>query len=200
MKKLIALLLVLVMLLSLMPMTAMAAASLEPENTGKPSTKEEADTPAKEDNSKNTDGKARYQIHRRNDTITGYGCDNKYHWWQCSCGCKIGMEPHVDPLDTDDDTCICGYQFSDNADLVTLWVQGCHEIKFFNKNKTEYKLKAHTYRDFQEIQVSTQTFDSGATVELPEDLTLKKGENKFEVKVIAENQKVTKTYTLIITK
>ena len=64
----------------------------------------------------------------------------------------------------------------------------------------QYKLNAYTYKDVKEIQISTRTFDSEATVELPEDLTLKAGENKFEVKVTAENQKVTKIYTLIITK
>ena len=44
----------------------------------------------------------------------------------------------------------------------------------------------------KEIKIVTSTYDSQATVELPEDLTLKEGENKFEVKVTAENQKNTK--------
>ena len=130
----------------------------------------------------------------------GYGSNPTYHWLQCACGCKINVEPHVDPLDAEDDYCICGYHFSDNADLVTLWIDGCPPIKGFNKNKTEYKLDAYTYKDVKEIKVSTRTFDSEATVELPEDLTLKEGENKFDIKVIAENQKVTKVYTVIINK
>jgi len=133
-------------------------------------------------------------------SFNGYGSDTKYHWLQCACGCKISMEPHVDPLKAENDTCICGYQFSDNADLVTLWIDGCPPIKGFNKDKTEYKLNAYTYKDVKEIKVSTCTFDSEATVELPEDLTLKEGENKFEIKVTSENQKVTKIYTVIITK
>ena len=54
--------------------------------------------------------------------------------------------------------------------------------------------------DVKEIKVSTRTFDSEATVELPEDLTLKEGENKFDIKVTSENQKVTKVYTVIINK
>ena len=199
MKKLIAFFLALVMLLSLVPMTAMAAASLTPESGNNTATKEETDTDTST-KTEETGKKEGYRIHSRKDSIVGYGSNTKYHWRQCSCGCKIGMEPHVDPSEATNDTCVCGYHFGDNADLVTLWVQGCHEIKFFNKNKTEYKLKAHTYTDITEIKISTQTFDSEATVELPEDLTLKKGENKFEVKVIAENQKTTKTYTLIITK
>ena len=132
--------------------------------------------------------------------FNGYGSNTKYHWLQCACGCKISMEPHVDPKDAPNDYCICGYHFSDNADLVTLWVNGCPPIDNFNKNKTEYKLNAYTYKDVKKIKISTRSFDSEATVELPEDLTLKEGENKFDVKVTSENQKVTKTYTLIITK
>lgn len=132
--------------------------------------------------------------------FNGYGSNTKYHWLQCACGCRISIELHVDPKDTSDDTCICGYHFSDNADLVTLWVNGCPPIKSFDKTKTEYKLNAYTYKDVKEIKISTRTYDSEATVELPEDLTLKDGENKFDVKVTAENQKVTKVYTLIINK
>ena len=135
-----------------------------------------------------------------NHEYNGYGSNPTYHWLECPCGCRINVEPHVDPLETEDDYCFCGYHFSDNADLVTLWIDGCPPIKGFNKNKTEYKLDAYTYKDVKEIKVSTRTFDSEATVELPEDLTLKEGENKFEIKVIAENQKVTKIYTVIVNK
>jgi restriction endonuclease len=70
----------------------------------------------------------------------------------------------------------------------------------YNTQSIGYDLKAYTYKDVKQIKVSTRTFDSQATVELPEDLTLKEGENKFEIKVTSENQKVTKVYTLIITK
>lgn len=148
---------------------------------------------------KDDDGVA-YLPHGVEDKIIGYGSDTKYHWKQCSCGCKIGMERHVDPKDATNDYCICGYHFSSNADLVTLWVKGCPGIKYFDKNKTEYELDAYTYKDIKEIKISTRTHDSEATVELPEDLTLKEGQNKFEVKVTSENQKVTKVYTLIINK
>ena len=129
-----------------------------------------------------------------------YGWNAKYHWMECVCGCKINMERHVDPKNAPTDFCTCGYHFSDNADLVTLWIKGCAPIKGFDKNKTEYKLNAYTYKDVTEIEVSTRTFDSQATVELPEDLSLKDGENKFDIKVTAENQKVTKVYTVIINK
>ena len=130
----------------------------------------------------------------------GWNFNTKYHWKECACGARFGEELHVDPLSTDDNYCICGYHFSDNADLVTLWINGCPGIKNFDKNTTEYKLNAYTYKDVKQIKISTRTNDSEATVELPDDLTLKEGENKFEIKVTSESQKVTKTYTVIITK
>ena len=138
--------------------------------------------------------------HDLNDNHYSWQTNAKYHWLGCPCGCKINMEPHVDPKDAIGDYCTCGYRFGDNADLVTLWIGGCPGIKNFNKDTTEYTLNAYTYKDVKEIQISTRTFDECATVELPEDLTLKVGENKFEIKVIAENQKVTKVYTVIINK
>ena len=93
--------------------------------------------------------------------------NTKYHWKQCVCGCRLSEERHVKPQDAVNDTCICGYHFSDNADLVTLWIKGCPEIKDFDKDTTEYKLNAYTYKDVKEIKISTRTYDSEATVELP---------------------------------
>lgn len=138
--------------------------------------------------------------HDPNDHTFGWASNTKYHWLACACGHKINIEPHIDPKDAENDYCTCGYHFSSNTDLVTLWVKGCPPIKDFNKDTTEYELKAYTYKDVKEIKFATRTFDSEATVEYPEDLTLKEGENKFEVKVTAENQKVTKTYTVTIIK
>lgn len=126
--------------------------------------------------------------------------NNKYHWLGCPCGCQISMEPHVDPKDAENDYCTCGFHFSSNADLVTLWVNGCPGIKNFSKDTTEYTLKAYTYKDVKSVKISTRTADSQARVELPENLTLQEGENVIPVKVIAGNQKNTKTYTLTIIK
>ena len=140
-------------------------------------------------------------IHDPNDhSYNGYGFDTKYHWLECACGCKISMELHVDPKSTTDDVCTCGYQFSDNADLSVLWIDGAFPINNFNKDVTEYEVKAHTYKEFKEAKISTFTYDSEATVEYPKDLTLKAGKNVFEIKVTAENQKVTKTYTVTVVK
>lgn len=210
MKKFITLLLALVMVLSLIPMNAMALniAGKLPNLGDIPVVEGKPDLTTKEEEHGNEILKPIPCLKKKPAPVhepgqhkfNGYGCDTKYHWLQCACGCKISEELHVDPKETSDDYCVCGYHFSDNADLVTLWVKGCPEIKKFDKKKTEYTLNAYTYKDVKEIEIATRTHDSQAIVELPEDLTLKEGENKFEVKVYAENQKVTKIYTLIINK
>ena len=165
MKKLISLLLVLLLVISLLPMTAFAAT-----------------TPVKA------------HVHKFK-----YARNNlKYHWTACACGAKLGVQRHVNPLDTDDDTCTCGFHFSDNADLVTLWVNGCEEIADFNPNVTEYTLKTVSYKPVTAVKISTRVFNDQSTVELPEDLTLKEGTNVIPVKVTSGNLKNTKTYTLTI--
>ena len=212
MKKLISMLLVLLLVCSILPLSAMAAIKIPagaldnlPPPTKVPSRpnletqaeKHKENLSSKLDVSKiekkeeKKEEKEPAYYHPGNEHEFGYASNAKYHWLQCPCGCQISMEPHVDPKDTSDDNCFCGYHFSSNADLVTLWVDGCPPIKNFNKNTIEYKLNAYTYKDVKEIKIATRTHDSESTVELPEDLTLKAGENKFDVKVIAENQKVT---------
>lgn len=206
MKKLISLLLALILVCSLLPLSAMAADNDDPapeppqvnegENGGTATPKK----PAKKSKKDSDEDKIPYHDSAADHKDLFWNSNAKYHWKECGCGARLGVELHVDPLDTADDYCFCGYHFSDNADLVTLWVDGCPCIKNFNKAKTEYKLNAYTYKDVKEIKIATRTYDSEATVELPEDLTLKEGENKFDVKVVSENKKVTKVYTLIITK
>lgn len=219
MKKLVSLLLVMVLVLALVPMTASAhnIDYIRVDNgntTGKPyyyigiDGKQVGVTQKEYDVLLEAYKKCLIQKeedfwasgHEPNDHAYRWERNAKYHWLYCPCGCKISMAPHVDPLETEDDICICGLKFSDNTDLVTLWVKNCPPIKNFNKNTTEYTLNAYTYKDVKEIEISTRTFDDFATVELPEDLTLKEGENTFEIKVIAPNKKATKTYTLTVIK
>lgn len=212
MKKLIAMLLVLIMVLSLVPMSASARSwkdytDVELGKDGKWYGVKDGKTPVAL-----TDAEVEaylayvaYEDHPHPDdtdahTFNGYGFNTKYHWLECACGCKISMERHVDPLDTTDDTCTCGYHFSDNAELVVLWLEGAFPITDFNKDVHEYTINAHTYMDFKEVKISTFTYDSEATVEYPEDLTLKEGENVFEIKVTAENKKVTEVYTVTVVK
>lgn len=206
MKKLISLLLVLVLAISLLPLTVAAAATPTYKLINKTwyvvdangVQTEVTDTvllaklwKAYRDNPAN---------HQPGKHVYSVQYNNKYHWLGCPCGCKISMEPHVAPEDAVDDYCTCGFHYSSNADLVTLWVAGCPPIKNFNKNKTEYTLTAYTYKDVKKVKISTRAYNSQSTVELPEDLTLKEGENIIPVKVIAGNQRDTKTYTLTIIK
>lgn len=211
MKKLISLMLALILLCVLIPMSASAAEYLrEPDgkwysydNQVKGDEITDSDLLGELENSY-LEYLASLQtpvVHTDpNDHKLTWNSNTKYHWKECACGARFGEELHVDPLETEDDYCKCGYHFSSNADLVTLWVKGCPGIKYFDKNKTEYELDAYTYKDVKEIKIRTRTHDCCATVELPEDLTLKEGKNTFEVKVTAENKKVTKTYTLVINK
>lgn len=202
MKKLISLLLVLVLTVAMLPMTVCAAPPI-PGPGPRPAPEEMPDDvpPITDPSLLDTpQEKEAEPVHDPNKHEYGIAYNTKYHWLQCPCGCQISMEPHIDPKDAANDYCTCGYHFSDNADLVTLWVDGCPPIKNFSKNKTEYTLNAYTYKDVKSVKISTRTFDSQATVELPEDLTLKTGTNTIPVKVTAENQKATKTYTLTIVK
>lgn len=211
MKKMIMLLLALIMVLSLFPVSAMALTKFPPIPEPNPELiqnpppklpdeiRDEIIAEQIKDKVSKFPKKAA-PIHPDGQHEYSYASNPTYHWFQCPCGCQVNKEPHIDPMDAENDYCFCGYHFSDNADLVTLWINGCPPIKKFNKNTTEYKLNAYTYKDVKEIKVSTRTFDSEATVELPEDLTLKEGENKFDIKVVSENKKVTKVYTVIITK
>ena len=209
MKKLISLLLALVLVISMFPMIVGADTGADKKSYVLEGGKwyEVTSTTTKTEVTDQTvlaklwaDYKASKEVHAPNKHKYSTQYDTKYHWLGCACGCKISMEPHIDPKDAPNDTCTCGYHFSNNADLVTLWVNGCPPIEDFNKNKTEYTLTAYTYKDVKKVKISTRTFDSEATVELPEDLTLKEGTNVIPVKVIAENQKNTKTYTLTIIK
>jgi len=218
MKKMLALLFALIMVISLIPMNAMALrlpAGKFPDISDVPVQEGKPDLTTKEEESKNelvgkleNIGKLKIvcknepvYYHPANEHEFGYASNAKYHWLQCPCGCKISMEPHVDPLDTTDDYCFCGYHFSDNAELVTLWLQDCKELKNFRKNVYEYETDAYTYKEVNELKrIATRTFDSEATVELPEELTLKEGENKIEIKVTAENKKVSQIYTVIVNK
>lgn len=214
MKKMVALILALTILCSVFPMAASASSLTNEEiwnliinsqngNTEPTPPSSEGQEGEKKEEKKEETKKEIVPVYYHdpnNHSYDGYGFNTAYHWLLCACGCKISVEPHVDPKDAKDDYCICGYHFSDDADLVVLWIDGCPGIKKFDKDTTEYKLNAHTYKDVKEIRIVTKTNDSEATVELPEDLTLKSGENKFEIKVTSENQKVTKIYTVTVVK
>ena len=215
MKRITAFLLALVLTFSLIPTMAFAKEKKtdekKPEQSQVESDKSKKDKDDKKKDGKDKgdkdkhdkkkDGKGKTAYVPHDHEYNGYGSNPTYHWLECACGCKINVEYHVDPLNTDDDYCFCGYHFSDNAELVTLWLQDCDTLKNFRKDVLEYETNAFTYKDVKEIKrIATRTFDSEATVEIPEDLTLQEGENKIEIKVIAENKKVSQVYTVIVNK
>ena len=118
------------------------------------------------------------------------------HFYRCVCGAKHNFAEHTMGADG---KCICGYVFMDNADLTVLWMSGIKLSPSFKKDVTEYTGKL-LVKDLEETKISAFSFDGKAEIELPEDLTLKKGTNTFEVKVTAEDGKTTKTYTVTVEK
>ena len=122
--------------------------------------------------------------------------DRKMHWDGCNCGKKLNIEYHVDPATDEDSICTCGYKFSDNADLVSLWLANMVLEPRFNKGTTEYNANVHTHKKVTSTEIRVKTFDALATVELPSDLSVEEGMNTFEITVTAEDRKTTKTYTV----
>lgn len=118
------------------------------------------------------------------------------HFYRCSCGAKHNFAKHVMG---DDGKCACGYTFMDNADLTVLWMSGIKLVPGFKKDVTEYEGKL-LVKDLEKTKISAFSFDAKAKIELPKDLTLKEGTNKFEIKVTAEDGKTTKTYTVTVEK
>lgn len=128
----------------------------------------------------------------------GYG--RVYHWNICACGHTTNEVPHVDPATDSDKICTCGYKFSDNADLTTLWLTNMVLSPKFKKEVTEYTGQVRTHLDVTSTKITATTFDALATVELPENLEIHEGANKFEITVTAEDTVAKKTYTVIAIK
>lgn len=122
------------------------------------------------------------------------------HWMGCACGSWYDKEDHVDPAADEDKICTCGYHFSDNCDLTTLWLKNMTLTERFNKDTTEYVGNIYTYKEVSETAITATAFDALATVELPKDQSLKDGKNVFEIKVTAEDKTTTKTYTVTAVK
>ncbi len=126
--------------------------------------------------------------------------DRVYHWNVCECGTVGQKYHHVDPATDSDKICTCGYKFSDNADLTTLWLDHTVLSPAFSKETTDYTAEVRTYLDVTATRITAYTFDARATVELPTDLTIREGANRFEIKVTAEDKTATKTYTVVAVK
>lgn len=128
------------------------------------------------------------------------GYNRIYHWSICDCGDTTNEVRHVDPATDSDKTCTCGYTFSSNADLTTLWFANMQLSPQFSKEVTEYIGEVHTYQDVTETSISAHSFDALAKIQLPEKLEIQEGANKFEILVTAEDKTTTKTYTVIAVK
>lgn len=122
--------------------------------------------------------------------------DRIYHWDGCACGSIINKERHVDPATDADSICTCGYEFSHDANLVTLWLSNMVLEPRFNRDITEYNAAVYTYKKVTSTEVRVRTNDALATVVKPTDVSIKKGMNVFQVTVTAEDCKTTKTYTV----
>lgn len=136
-----------------------------------------------------------YHEHKFGLEITRSG-----HYYSCDCGARTAIVPHIDPTNAVNGRCTCGYKFMDNATLTVLWINDVRLTTRFNPETTEYEAKTVSYKDVTELKINAKAFDDMATVELPEDLTIKEGSNKIEIKVTAEDGKTTKTYTVNIVK
>lgn len=134
-------------------------------------------------------------VYKRHYHTYRKGFDRIYHWDMCDCGYVSKKERHVDPATDADKICTCGYEFSDNANLTTLWLSDVVPDVTFNPEITEYTGEVRTYLDVTSTRITAYSFDALATIELPADLTIKEGLNVFQVKVTAEDKTTTKVYT-----
>lgn len=128
----------------------------------------------------------------------GYG--RIYHWNICECGHTTDEVRHVDPATDEDKICTCGYAFSNNADLTTLWLSNMVLSPKFTKENTDYTGQVRTYLDVTSTTITAHPFDALAKVELPENLEIHEGVNRFEIRVTAEDKTTTKTYTVTAVK
>ncbi len=126
--------------------------------------------------------------------------NRRQHWKSCRCGKVIEKADHVDPATAENKTCTCGYQFSSNCDLTTLWLKNMNLTQRFDKKTTDYTAQVYTYLEVTDTAITATAMDALATVELPKDLSVKDGRNVYTVTVTAEDRTTTKTYTVTAVK
>ena len=96
---------------------------------------------------------------------------------------------------SDDDS--SSSKVSSNANLKNLGIKP-HDFSGFKSSKTSYSVSVPN--DTEKITIYANASDSKAKISGTGAKTLKEGKNTFSVKVTAEDNKTTKTYTLIITR
>lgn len=122
--------------------------------------------------------------------------NRRYHWMACECGKTYGKESHQDPAELKEKICSCGYKFSSNCELTTLWLKNMNLTQRFNRKTTDYTADVFTYKNVNKTSIVATPFDDLATVELPEDLSIRGNKTVFEITVTAEDKATTKTYTV----
>lgn len=123
-----------------------------------------------------------------------------HHWMGCACGKYYDKFRHVDPAQDEDKVCTCGYIFSSNCDLSSLWLENMVLTEPFDREVTEYTADVHTYKEVKATRICASTYDAMAKVELPQNLSVQEGSTVFTVKVTAEDTVTTKTYTVTAVK
>ena len=118
------------------------------------------------------------------------------HFLLCSCEERKNVQSHIHG----EATCPCGYEFLDNAQLTTLYLEGMTLDQPFDPEVTEYTATPVSYKDVTKTRITAFPFDALATVKISEDLTVKEGTNTYTVEVTAEDSTSTKTYTIMVTK
>lgn len=124
--------------------------------------------------------------------------DRVRHWAACRCGSAINFAYHVDPAKDDDKVCTCGYKFSDNADLSTLWFTNVRFDNRFHRDTTDYSAYVPDWVRTNISKVTARPMDAMATVDAPKTIKLENGLQKIEITVTAEDKSTTKTYTVLI--
>lgn len=222
MKKTISLLLALVLLLSLIPMSAFAAEDWAWRLITRDTTEYhyEDGTYVIYDNSKDwiiesTNPAYKAQVtdqynpgdpdciitnYEPHEHLFGWEISRDGHYMGCLyCGLRKGdIIPHGDIKDAVDGRCVCGYKYMDDATLNVLWISGVKLDKAFDADTTEYKATLIN-KDTKAVNISAFTTDAKAELEVSGDMILKTGTNTITLKVTSETG-TENTYTVTIEK
>ena len=137
---------------------------------------------------------AEYYVLHTHDYKQAY--NRLHHWMACRCGRTYGKAPHTDPATLKEKVCHCGYRFSNNCDLTTLWLKDMTLTERFKRQTTDYTANVFTYKEVSKTAITATAFDALATVDLPENLEIQDGRTVFEITVTAEDKETQKTYTV----
>lgn len=136
-----------------------------------------------------------YEAHNHKYTYTFDRMSHKQH---CACGRDFNVQPHIDPATDEDKICTCGYAFSDNTELTTLWFANVRLEPRFTREVREYSGSTVSYYNIEKTNITAFPLDAKAVITLPENTTLAEGPNVFEISVLAEDKTTTGIYTVTV--